>query len=560
MNRSQALKKNTVFSQELATCFVERGIISAGQMSVVLQEQSLNGTPFEESLINLGFISESALTEALSNISGYESVDLKSTLFDPNLKQSISKTLAEKYTLIPLSLENGLLKIAIADVYNFTVFDELCYTIPGVNEVIPFIAPESEILQAIDVFYGHDLSIPALIREIETSSLHAQMNPTIRLVNSILIDAIKLNASDIHFEPEGSFMRLRYRIDGILSQICTLHSSYWPALCVRIKVMSEMNIAESRRPQNGRITFYIGSREIDLRVASHPPLHGENVVIRILDKSRSLIAIDKLGYSKKMISQIKKTLERPEGLFIITGPTGSGKTTSLYSLLNYISSPTLNIMTLEEPVEYKLPLIRQTDIKDQVSISFADGVRSILRQDPDIILVGEIRDQETAQMALRASMTGHQVFATLHTNDALGAIPRLFELGLSRTVVSGNILGIIAQRLIRKLCSNCKQPKQASPYESILLKSKKPFKLYEPKGCPMCRGMGYQGRLAIAEMIVFDTELNETVLESVPKAKIKSLCEKKGFVSMQREARMRIINGDSSLQEVTRVIDLHEEL
>lgn len=563
MIQNRLNKRTDHFSQELAASFVEKGIITEDQMSVVLQEQALYGTPFEESLINLGFISESAFTEALSSLSGFEKIGLTNTLFDPSLKKIIPKRLAEKFNLIPLSMEKGCLKVAMSDIYNFSALDEIRQNIPEVKEVIPCIAQESEIRDAIDIFYGHDLSIPALLSEIESTNLstnHSQESPTIRLVNSILMDAIKLQASDIHFEPEGSFMRLRYRIDGILSQICTLHSSYWPAICVRIKVMSEMNIAESRRPQNGRMTYYIGSREVDLRVASHPTIHGENVVIRILDKSKSLLSLDQLGYSAKIISQIKNTLERPEGLFIITGPTGSGKTTSLYSILSYISSPLLNIMTLEEPVEYKLPFVRQTDIKDQISISFAEGVRSILRQDPDIILVGEIRDQETAQMAIRASMTGHQVFSTLHTNDALGSIPRFLELGLSRTMLSGNILGIIAQRLLRKLCLNCKQPKQANSYESILLKTSKPFTLYEPKGCQACRGTGYHGRLAIAEMLVFDSEMDELLLQSAPRAKIKSICENKGFVSLQHDARLRVLNGETSLQEASRIIDLHEGL
>lgn len=563
MKQATLFKKKNHFSQSLATSFVEKGLLSTDQLSIALQEQSLQGTPLEECLINLGFISESALAEAISSTSGYERIYLDQVLIDPSLKDLISRPLAEKFCFIPLSLENGVLRIAIADIYNLFAFDALRQKIPSVQEVIPSIAPESDILEMIDTYYGYDLSIPGLLKEIETSSpspssRNNTVNPTVRLVNAILMNAIKLGASDIHFEPEGSFMRLRYRIDGILSQICTLHGSYWPAICVRLKVMSEMNIAESRRPQNGRMTFFVGPREIDLRIASHPTIHGENIVVRILDKSRSLLSLDELGYSVHVISQIKKILQRPEGLFIITGPTGCGKTTALYSMLSYINTPHLNIMTLEEPVEYKLPFIRQSDIRDQTGMNFAGGVRSILRQDPDIILIGEIRDPETAQMALRASMTGHQVFSTLHTNDALGSLPRLIDLGLSRSLLSGNLMGVVAQRLVRKLCPTCKQKKDMTPYEAILLNSKTPQTLFIPKGCDVCRGTGYRGRLALAEVIVFDPEIDEVLLSSSSKATLKALCQKKGYISMKQAAQLRVLKGDTSVTEISRVIDLWE--
>ncbi len=372
------------------------------------------------------------------------------------------------------------------------------------------------------------------------------------------MDAVKREASDIHFEPEGAFMRLRYRIDGILSQICTLHTTYWPAICVRLKVMSNMNIAESRRPQNGRMTFYVGSREIDLRVASHPTVHGENIVVRILDKNRSLLSLDELGYSEDVICQIKKALQRPEGIFIITGPTGCGKTTSLYSMLSHISTLQLNIMTLEEPVEYQLPLIRQSDVRDQGGMDFTEGVRSILRQDPDIILIGEIRDSSTAQMALRAAMTGHQVFSTLHTNDALGSLPRLIDLGLTRPMLAGNVMAVVAQRLVRKLCSLCKRETKMSPYEAILLGLKTPHRLFSSKGCEICRGTGYRGRLAIAEILVFDPELDELLISTSSRTPLKTLAQKKGYIPMEQDARHRVLNGDTSLEEVLTAVDLRQ--
>jgi type II secretory ATPase GspE/PulE/Tfp pilus assembly ATPase PilB-like protein len=551
-------------SQALASTFLDKGLLSSDQIDVALKEQHLQKISFEECLLNLGFISEAALAEALSSTSGYEKINLKQILFDASLKTLIPRKVAEQFCLLPLSLEKGVLRIAVADIYNLPAFDYLRHQILSVHEVIPLISLESDILEAIDGYYGYDLSIPGLLREIEASSSPSALtrdhyvNPTIRLVNAIVMDAIKLNASDIHFEPEGAFMRLRYRIDGILSQVCTLHTTYWSAICVRLKVMAEMNIAESRRPQNGRITFYIGPREIDLRVASHPTVHGENIVVRILDKSRSLRALDELGYSENIIAQIKIALQRPEGIFIITGPTGCGKTTSLYSMLSYISTPYLNIMTLEEPVEYQLPLIRQSDIREQGGMGFADGIRSILRQDPDIILIGEVRDPGTAQMALRAAMTGHQIFSTLHTNDALGSLPRLIDLGLTRPMLASHLMAVVAQRLLRKLCALCRQEREMSPYEALLLGLKSPRSLFEAQGCQACRGTGYQGRLAIAEILVFDQELDEALLTSSSRRSLQTLAQKKGFIPMAQDARNRILRGDTSLEEALRAVDRRE--
>lgn len=551
-------------SQTLSATLLEKGVLSIDQVDVALKEQRLQGTSFEDCLISLGFISATVLAEVLSETTGYSRICLKKILFDPALLSVVSADIAKQFGLIPLSFGEGILRVAISDIYNLPALDYLRHRLPSVHEVVPIIALESEILDAIDRFYGYDLSIPGLLKEVEAAAPRPAAtgddytNPTVRLINAILMDAIKLNASDIHFEPEGAFMRLRYRIDGILSQICTLHSIYWPAMCVRLKVMSEMNIAESRRPQNGRMTFYVGSREIDLRMASHPTVHGENIVVRILDKTRSLLTLDELGYSVEVIDKIKQALLRPEGIFIITGPTGCGKTTSLYSMLSYMSTSQLNIMTLEEPVEYQLPLIRQSEIKELGGMTFVDGIRSILRQDPDIILIGEVRDPATAQMALRASMTGHQVFSTLHTNDALGSLYRFMDLGVTQPMLAGNLMAVVAQRLVRRLCSLCKIEKKTTAYEAILLGLKSPGIHFSAKGCEACRGTGYRGRLAIAEILVFDSELDELLMAPSSKSLLKTLAQKKGFTPIAQDARNRVLKGDCSLEEILRAVDLRE--
>jgi type II secretory ATPase GspE/PulE/Tfp pilus assembly ATPase PilB-like protein len=548
-------------AQELSEFLVSKGLLSVDQLEVALKEQGLRGISFEECLLNLGLISENALAEALASTSGYDKINLKQALLDPSLKNLVSKELAKQFCLIPLSLEDGILRVAMADIFNLNALDHLRHQLPSIQDIIPLIALESDIIETIDYFYGYDFSIRGLLRAVENTPLHKAsqddyINPTVRLVNAILLDGIKLKASDIHFEPEGAFMRLRYRIDGILSQICTLHATYWPAICVRLKVMGEMNIAETRQPQNGRITFYVGPREIDLRVASHPTIHGENIVVRILDKSRSLLALDELGYSKEVMSQIKKVLRRPEGIFIITGPTGCGKTTSLYSMLSYMSTSKLNIMTLEEPVEYQLPLIRQSDMRELGGMSFEDGVRSILRQDPDIILIGEVRDSGTAQMALRASMTGHQVFTTLHTNNALGSLDRLVDLGLSLSMLSTHLSAVVAQRLIRRLCPDCKEEREMTSHDAILLRLSTPHPLFMPKGCVSCRGTGYRGRLAIAEILVFDQELEEYLMRTSSSVALKARAQQKGFIPMEQDARYRVLNGDTTMEEISTAVVL----
>ncbi len=279
----------------------------------------------------------------------------------------------------------------------------------------------------------------------------------VRLVNALLVDAVKRGASDIHFEPEYAFLRIRYRIDGVLETVRSLHKTYLPGITVRVKVVSGMNIAETRAPQDGRLSLTLNGRPIDFRVSTQPTIYGENIVLRVLDREKSIISLDRMNLTKDTLAKLNLMLARPEGILIVTGPTGSGKTTTLYSLLSQVNDETVNIMTLEDPVEYPLTLMRQTSVNEVARMDFADGIRSIMRQDPDIILVGEVRDKETAEMAFRAAMTGHQVFTTLHTNSALGAFPRLLDIGIQPDIMAGNIIGVIAQRLVRVLCPHCKE-------------------------------------------------------------------------------------------------------
>jgi len=436
----------------------------------------------------------------------------------------------------------------------------------------PMLASESDINKAIDQYYGFELSIDGILHEIETGEITEQSaksgsdeysQPLVRLMDAILADAVQQNASDIHFEPEQFFLRIRYRIDGILRQIRSLHKSYWPAMAVRLKVMSNMNIAETRAPQDGRISIRFSGRQIDFRASSQPTAHGENVVLRILDRAKGIVPLDGLGLNDNALTTLKLMLARPEGIILVTGPTGSGKTTTLYSILNHINTDSVNIMTLEDPVEYPMNMIRQTSVNESVKMGFANGIRSMMRQDPDIILVGEIRDEETAQMAFSAAMTGHQVYSTLHTNSAIGAIPRLQDIGLLPDILAGNIIGVIAQRLIRRLCQHCKEGEIANSIERQLLglsDDAPEATIYRAVGCEHCNHQGYKGRLGIMELLKMNNELDDLIARRATAREIRKVALDTGFSPLVEDAVRRVLDGSSSLDEISRVIDLTDRL
>ncbi|RYE18906.1 MAG: type II/IV secretion system protein, partial [Sphingobacteriaceae bacterium] len=330
----------------------------------------------------------------------------------------------------------------------------------------------------------------------------------------------------------------------------------WPAIAVRIKIISNINIAETRIPQDGRITYNVAGKEIDFRVATQPTIHGENIVMRILDKKKSLVPLSHLGFSEENVRLLTKMLKRPEGIIIVTGPTGSGKTTTLYSVLNYINSIEKNIMTLEDPVEYQLPLIRQSNIKENSGMSFIDGIKSLMRQDPDIIFVGEVRDESTANMALRAAMTGHQVFTTLHTNDALGAIPRLIDIGVKPTLLSGSLICIVAQRLARKLCEYCRIPSPAGEEESRILDVTEGTTIYRKAGCDKCSQKGYKGRVAISEILAVDRTLDEMIALSATRKVMMEHLKSQGFKQMIDDGISKVLKGIISIDELISNIDV----
>jgi type II secretory ATPase GspE/PulE/Tfp pilus assembly ATPase PilB-like protein len=471
--------------------------------------------------------------------------------------------------MLPINFDKNdkVLTLAMADTFNVVAIDQVAATLGSGIGISTLVAGEAEIEAAIEQFYQYELSIQGILREIDTGEVdnlnvaveHEEYNhPLIRLVDAILADAVKREASDIHLEPEAGFLRVRYRIDGVLRQVMALHRDYWPGMVVRLKVMAKMNIAETRAPQDGRISLTLAGRSIDFRVASQQTTHGENFVLRVLDRRKGILPLEKLNLERETMATMQVMMARPEGIILVTGPTGSGKTTTLYSMLNYRNDESVNIMTLEDPVEYPMSMIRQTSLNEAAKLDFANGIRSMMRQDPDIILVGEIRDEETAEMALRAAMTGHQVFSTLHTNSALGAIPRLLDIGVKPHIMAGNIIGIVAQRLVRRLCKHCKQAYAPDEVERQLLgiDSSKPVLLYKEGGCESCNNFGFKGRLAVIEVLKLNRELDEMIASGASRKEMYECAVASGFRELSEDGIRHVLAGSTSLAEISRVVDL----
>ncbi len=559
--------------QPLGRLLVEKGVVSEDQLRIAVQEQNKTHQPLGRLMVGLGFLSEATIRDVLSENLGQESVDLTTVIIDSAAIKLIPKDIARRYQLLPLSVDllEKHLTLAIADPDNIIALDQLRALLKDEYRLTTQLASESDILRAIDQYYGFELSIDGILHEIEPGEMEYQTlhqgvsefsQPVVRLIDALLTEAVQQGASDIHFEPESSFLRIRYRIDGVLRQVRSLHKSFWPAMVVRMKVMSGMNIAETRAPQDGRISLRLSGRAIDFRVASHPTTHGENLVLRILDRQKGIVLIDKIGLDDAALSTLKLIIAKPEGIVLVTGPTGSGKTTTLYSVLNHVNNESVNIMTLEEPVEYPIPLIRQTSVNEAIKLDFANGIRSMMRQDPDIILVGEIRDHPTAEMAFRAAMTGHQVYSTLHTNSAIGAIPRLLDIGILPDIMAGNIIGIIAQRLVRLLCPHCKYPYHPDPMERRLLgiRHNEEITLYRAAGCNLCRHQGYNGRVAIMELLKMDNDLDDLVARRASIRDLKQAALDKGFRPLASDGMQRVLQGITSLAEVARVVDLTDRM
>ena len=553
----------------LGELMIQQGLISHDQLRIALIEQETNNIPLGRQLVRLGFVSENMVRDLVAHTIGQESIDLSTVVADVDALTMVPEDFSRRYHLLPVAYEDATktMIVAMADMFNVVALDQLRAMLGGQIQLKPLLAAEAQLEEHIDQFYGYELSVDGILREIETGEIDYQSltaegeeytQPVVRLVGALLMDAVKRGASDIHFEPEFAFLRIRYRIDGVLQQVRSLHKSYWPGVAVRLKVISGMDIAETRSPQDGRLNMNLCGRPIDFRVSAHPTIHGENIVLRVLDRERSIIPLERMGLRTTTLDQLKLMMTRPEGILVVTGPTGSGKTTTLYSLLSHKNTESVNIMTLEDPVEYPVTQMRQTSVAEVNKVDFANGIRSIMRQDPDIILVGEVRDADTATMAFRAAMTGHQVFTTLHTNSALGAIPRLTDIGISPDIMAGNIIGVVAQRLVRVLCPHCKEPAKPTDDERKILgvKRNEAIQIFKHTGCKRCNQTGFRGRMAIIELLRIDSDLDSLIARRAHFDELKKAALEKGFSTLADDGVRRILEGYTSIDEVMRVIDL----
>lgn len=551
---------------------VAQGIITVDQLNVALQEKKISGKLLGQVLIDLGFVKEEVMIQYLADSSGYEVFDPKSTVFDGDALALLTKAEAQNMRVLPVSFRDNVAVVALVDPYDVVAMDSLRRALPKGTEIKSLIASPSILADAIDAAYGYSSVIEDILKELDREGVNpddvakvsadqAYSHPIVRLVNALMCEAVKMGVSDLHFEPEENFVRLRYRLDGVLFTAQILHKKIWNGVSQRIKIMSKMNIADKLAPQDGRFNLNIGDREADFRVSSLPTVWGENIVLRVLDKSASIKPLEKLGFSPENLDRIKRAQARPEGIIIVTGPTGSGKSTSLYSMINEINKVEVNIQTLEDPVEYSLPMIRQTYVREGI-LEFADGIKALLRQDPDIIFIGEIRDGTTGEMALKAAMTGHQVYTTLHTNDSFGAIPRLVDLGLKPGMIAGAIIGVFAQRLVRKLCPNCKEAFTPDEAQMRILgvEGDAPT-IYKARqgGCSACSGQGYKGRVAVAEILLMDEDLDEIVARGGTKVELRRLAKQKGFKSMRDDGILKILEGVTSLEELATAVHVQKE-
>jgi general secretion pathway protein E/type IV pilus assembly protein PilB len=570
-----AAKKPAVPEQRkkmrLGELLVQQGLITPDQLRIALTEQKTQKMPIGRLLVRLGFVTEGVIRDIMARTIGQDSIDLSQVVVDAEALKFVPQEFARRNRLLPIAFDaqDRTLIVAITELFNVVVIDQLRASLPPDIQLRIVLAGEAQLEEYIDHFYGYELSVDGILREIETGELDWQSlqaggdeytQPIVRLVGALLIDAVKRGASDIHFEPEHAFLRIRYRIDGVLEQVRSLHKNYWPGIAVRVKVISGMNIAETRAPQDGRLSLNLNGRPVDFRVSSHPTIYGENIVLRVLDREKSIISLEQMRLPKPVMAKLNLMLARPEGILLITGPTGSGKTTTLYSLLSQVNVEGVNIMTLEDPVEYPVALMRQTSVGEAAKLDFANGIRSIMRQDPDIILVGEVRDRDTAEMAFRAAMTGHQVFTTLHTNSAIGAFPRLLDIGIMPDIIAGNVIGVIAQRLVRSLCPHCKVEYRPSLEEKHILglppESAGTIFRHRDGGCRQCSGRGYKGRVPIMEILHMDPDLDELVARRATGRELRRAAIEKGFRSLTDEGIARVLDGTTSIAEVSRTVDL----
>lgn len=547
--------------KKLGDLLVEAGMITQAQLDKALTVQKKTGERLGKTLVNLGYITEHGIIEVLEFQLGVPHVELTAASVSSDVAAVIPAALAERYQVLPLKKEGKKLTLAMVDPTNFYAIDDV-RMVTGC-EIYPVIAAEREIVQAINETYGvRELVEKAASRIRFDDPLAADIQtaddaPAVSIVNSLISQAVKDRASDIHIEPQDKNLRVRFRIDGVLREVVTFPRHTHASLISRVKIMSEMDIAEKRLPQDGRIKVNEAGRDIDIRVSTLPTILGEKAVLRILDKQTVILDINSLGFSADNLSKYRNLYRQPHGMILVSGPTGSGKTTTLYSTLATVNVPGKNIITVEDPVEYRLDGINQVQVNPRAGLSFANGLRSILRQDPNIIMVGEVRDTETADIAVRSALTGHLVLSTAHTNDAPGAITRLIDMEIEPFLAASSVLGVVAQRLVRVICPECKQ-KYTSPADSperhfLGLSPDDPVTLYRGIGCLRCGHSGYRGRVAIHEVMPVTPEMHELIIRRASTGELAALARSQGMTTMREDGIAKAAAGLTTVEEVMRV-------
>ena len=531
------------------------------QLEKALERQKVTGEKIGEVLVSEGYVSDNDIIEVLEFQLGIPHINLEKYSIKPEIVSEIPENIARRYELIAIDKKKDYLVVAMSDPLNFFAIDDI--KLFTKFEIQPVIASREIISKNIDKFYRKESNEKVLkefnesyeinnLDELEENELlEVTTAPIVKLINSIIEQAIDMRSSDIHIEPCGEDIRIRFRIDGDLNEIMRVSITSLPAIVTRIKIMGKMNIAEKRVPQDGRVETKVNGNEIDIRISTIPTVYGEKVVLRLLDRSNFMFSKDELGFTKENLESFDRILGQPYGMILVTGPTGSGKTTTLYAVLKELNRDDKNIITIEDPVEYKLRGINQVQINPKAGLTFASGLRSILRQDPDIIMVGEIRDSETAEIAVRAAITGHLVMSTLHTNDSASSIIRLVDMGVEPYLVSSAIIGVVSQRLVKELCPDCKISYEASYSEKYLLglDTDKNIILYKPKGCNKCNN-GYKGRRAVHEIMTVDENMRQLIDKGVSIDKLRISAEKQGMVSLLEGSVNLALKGWTTVDEV----------
>lgn len=551
---------------------IDQGLISKMQLDQALEEKKRSGDTLRQTLIKLGMVTTDQLNGFFEQEIGILRVSLKGRKIEPAVLKLISEELCRKYDIVPIANNEGILTLGMVNPLDIVTIDRIRMMLTC--EVEPVLVADKELQDFFAQFFALEDMVELdegevskeaekieiseqKEEELDVAKLHdlAEEVPVIKLVNLVVTKAVNEGASDIHVEPHEDSLRIRLRIDGILHPIPSPPRRLHPAIVSRIKILSGMDIAERRIPQDGRYGVKIKGRDIDLRVSSIPSIHGEKIVMRLLDTTTVLPGLPQLGFYPKELKIFDALIRKPWGIMLVTGPTGSGKTTTLYASLNTIKSVEKNIITVEDPVEYRLDEINQIQVNIKAGLTFASGLRAILRQDPDIVMVGEIRDKETAEIAIQAALTGHLVFSTIHTNDSASTFTRLMDMGIEPFLITSTILGIIAQRLVRRICVHCK--KEYTPSVDVLeglgLKEGEQPKFFKGRGCDNCRNTGYKGRMGIFELLVPDTAIRQLVLEKTSSEQIKEASRKAGMVTLFEDGQRKVVDGHTTIEEVLRV-------